>query len=249
MARVEVRRRVGRYLRGLLASVERKNGWQLAEELGEESAHGVQRLLAEADWDEEAVRDDLRAYVKEHLGGGRQTGSWWWMKRVLESMARNRRGWHGSTAEQPGDGRTARWGSFSCMPVRKGPLSSIARSTCPRSGPRIGCEAWRQAFLTRSSLPPRATWRSSCWSGHMPRRCQLTGSWVIRSTATMSCACGWRSSRRTTCWLCPRRIRSGCRGGHSPWDCWPRSCRRRPGWCSPPAKEVKDRGCTSGPGC
>src|SRR6266702_3907708 len=33
--RVEVRRRVGRYLRGLLASVERKNGWQLAEELGE----------------------------------------------------------------------------------------------------------------------------------------------------------------------------------------------------------------------
>src|SRR6266567_8552589 len=66
--RVEVRRRVGRYLRGLLASVERKNGWQLAEELGEESAHGVQRLLAEADWDEEAVRDDLRAYVMEHLG-------------------------------------------------------------------------------------------------------------------------------------------------------------------------------------
>ena len=66
--RVEVRRRVGRYPRGLLASVERKNGWQLAEELGEESAHGVQRLLAEADWDEEAVRDDLRAYVMEHLG-------------------------------------------------------------------------------------------------------------------------------------------------------------------------------------
>ncbi len=66
--RVEVRRRVGRYLQGLLASVERKNGWQLAEELGEESAHGVQRLLAEADWDEEAVRDDLRAYVMEHLG-------------------------------------------------------------------------------------------------------------------------------------------------------------------------------------
>ncbi len=66
--RVEVRSRVGRYLQGLLASVERKNGWQLAEELGEESAHGVQRLLAEADWDEEAVRDDLRAYVMEHLG-------------------------------------------------------------------------------------------------------------------------------------------------------------------------------------
>src|SRR6266704_6794208 len=66
--RAEVRKRVGRYLHGLLASVERKNGWQMAEELGEPDAHGVQRLLAEADWDEEAVRDDLRAYVIEHLG-------------------------------------------------------------------------------------------------------------------------------------------------------------------------------------
>ena len=43
--RAEVRNRVGRYLRGLLASVERKNGWQMAEELGEANAHGVQRRL------------------------------------------------------------------------------------------------------------------------------------------------------------------------------------------------------------
>src|SRR5260221_2203785 len=66
--RAEVRSRVGRYLRGLLATAERKNGWQLAEELGDPNVHGVQRLLAEAEWDEEAVRDDLRAYVIEHLG-------------------------------------------------------------------------------------------------------------------------------------------------------------------------------------
>ncbi len=66
--RAEVRNRAGRYLQALLASVERKNGWQMAEELAEANAHGVQRLLAEADWDEEAMRDDLRAYVIEHLG-------------------------------------------------------------------------------------------------------------------------------------------------------------------------------------
>src|SRR6266699_1035961 len=66
--RAEVRNRVSRYLHGLLSSVERKNGWQMAEELGDPNAHGVQRLLAEADWDEEAVRDELRAYVIEHLG-------------------------------------------------------------------------------------------------------------------------------------------------------------------------------------
>src|SRR6266849_6214884 len=66
--RAEARKRVGRYLQGLLASVERKTGWQMAEELGETNAHGVQRLLDEADWDEEAVRDELRGYVIEHLG-------------------------------------------------------------------------------------------------------------------------------------------------------------------------------------
>jgi SRSO17 transposase len=66
--RAEVRWRVRRFLEGLLAPVERKNGWQLAEALGERSPHGVQRLLAEADWDQEAVREQLRAYVLDHLG-------------------------------------------------------------------------------------------------------------------------------------------------------------------------------------
>src|SRR5229473_1625340 len=66
--RAEVRERVGRFLAGLLSRVERKNGWQLAEELDESGPQGVQRLLGEADWDEEAVRDDLQAYVIEHLG-------------------------------------------------------------------------------------------------------------------------------------------------------------------------------------
>jgi len=65
--RAEARKRAGRYLHGLLASVDRKNGWQMAEELGEANAHGVQRLLQEADWDEQAVRDELRTYVMEQL--------------------------------------------------------------------------------------------------------------------------------------------------------------------------------------
>jgi SRSO17 transposase len=59
---------VRRFLEGLLAPVERKNGWQLAEALGERGPHGVQRLLAEAKWDQDAVRDELRAYVLAGLG-------------------------------------------------------------------------------------------------------------------------------------------------------------------------------------
>lgn len=66
--RPEVRARAGRYLAGLLERVERKNGWQLAEHLGERHPRGVQRLLDAAQWDAGAVRDDLRAYVVEHLG-------------------------------------------------------------------------------------------------------------------------------------------------------------------------------------
>ena len=66
--RAEVRARAGHYLAGLLAPIERRNGWQLAEALGERNPDGVQRLLRTAQWDADAVRDDLRAYVVEHLG-------------------------------------------------------------------------------------------------------------------------------------------------------------------------------------
>src|SRR5215469_5055664 len=67
-ARVEVRERVRHYLVGLLDRVERKNGWQLAEAIGECGAKGAQRLLNAATWDADAVRDDLRGYVIDHLG-------------------------------------------------------------------------------------------------------------------------------------------------------------------------------------
>ena len=67
-ARSEVRERARRYLVGLLDRVERKNGWQLAEAIGESGPRGVQRLVSSATWDADAVRDDLRGYVVDHLG-------------------------------------------------------------------------------------------------------------------------------------------------------------------------------------
>jgi SRSO17 transposase len=70
-ARAEPRRRALAYLRGLLSPIERKNGWQLAEQAGETTPDGMQHLLARADWDADQVRDDLRAYVVEHLGDER----------------------------------------------------------------------------------------------------------------------------------------------------------------------------------
>jgi SRSO17 transposase len=66
--RVEPRRRALGYLRGLLGALERKNSWWLAEQAGELTPDGMQRLLNGAGWDADGVRDDLREYVVEHLG-------------------------------------------------------------------------------------------------------------------------------------------------------------------------------------
>jgi SRSO17 transposase len=67
-ARSEPRARVREYVSGLVAGLERKNGWTLAERAGEGSPDGMQRLLRRADWDIDGVRDDVRDYVIEQLG-------------------------------------------------------------------------------------------------------------------------------------------------------------------------------------
>jgi len=66
--RSEQRHRAKAYLHALLSPIERKNGWQVAERLGEATPDGVQRLLSTAHWDADRVRDDLRTYVLDHLG-------------------------------------------------------------------------------------------------------------------------------------------------------------------------------------
>ena len=66
--RADTRGRARNYLKGLLSPVERKNGWQLAEAVGEETPYGTQQFLYRARWDADGVRDDLREYVVTHLG-------------------------------------------------------------------------------------------------------------------------------------------------------------------------------------
>jgi SRSO17 transposase len=66
--RPEVKERVQRYLVGLVAEIRRKNGWQMAETIGETQPRSTQRILNGTRWDADSVRDDLREYVVEHLG-------------------------------------------------------------------------------------------------------------------------------------------------------------------------------------
>jgi SRSO17 transposase len=67
-ARVEPRRRARVFVLGLLSGLARKNCWTIAEQAGDATPDGMQHLLAAARWDAGAVRDDVRAYVIEHLG-------------------------------------------------------------------------------------------------------------------------------------------------------------------------------------
>ena len=66
--RTEPRQRAMAYLRGLLSPAERKNSWQLAEVSGDTTPYAFQHLLRRALWDPEAVRDELRCYLIQHLG-------------------------------------------------------------------------------------------------------------------------------------------------------------------------------------
>jgi len=66
--RSEARRRARDYLKGLLSPAERKNSWQVAEAIGDETPYGIQQFLYRAEWDADAVRDDLQDYVAACLG-------------------------------------------------------------------------------------------------------------------------------------------------------------------------------------
>lgn len=67
-ARAEARQQTMAYLRGLLSPIERKNSWQLAEVVGAANPYGFQHLLGRANWDVDAVRNELHDYIAEHLG-------------------------------------------------------------------------------------------------------------------------------------------------------------------------------------
>ena len=65
--RSETREKASLYVRGVLADVKRKNGWQLSESLGLADPHPLQRLLNEAKWDADKVQKRQREQVMSTL--------------------------------------------------------------------------------------------------------------------------------------------------------------------------------------
>jgi hypothetical protein len=244
-ARSEVRDRAGKFLTGLLDPVDRRNGWQLAEALGEHSPDGVQRLLRTARWDAEAVRDDLRAYVVEHLGDPQavlvvdETG---FLKKGTKSVGVARQ--YSGTAGRIENCQigvflayaSARGHAFldRALYLPKGWAEDAARREEAGVPPDV-------RFATKGELAKTLLARA------LPPRYRRPGSPAMRSTAmTAACAAGWRPSSGPTCWPWPARTRSGtvaCKCESIPW--WARSRKRRgSGWTSVPA--VRGRAATTG---
>lgn len=66
--RSEAREQAAKYLHGLLSPVERKNGWQLAEAVGDRTPDATQRLLYSTKWDADRARDELQRFVISVFG-------------------------------------------------------------------------------------------------------------------------------------------------------------------------------------
>ena len=66
-ARPQPRQHALLYLQAILSEIPRKNGWQIAEHAGQAHPYGMQRLLSQAVWDEDGVRDELRSALRQTL--------------------------------------------------------------------------------------------------------------------------------------------------------------------------------------
>ena len=156
--RSESRQRVLAYLQGLLGSVERKNGWQLAEYAGDATPDGVQRLLAVYHWDADQVRDDLQGYVMEHLGdpGGvlvvDETGFIQARPKVGGGKATVQRHVAGKVRELSDRGIPGLW-----QPSRRG-LSGPGALPTPGMGGGLGCGGRKPVCRKGWPSAPKHNW-------------------------------------------------------------------------------------------
>jgi SRSO17 transposase len=65
--RIETRQNAKRLTVAMMAHLERRNCWTLAEAAGETGPWRFQQLLSRASWDDARVRSEIRAWTSEHL--------------------------------------------------------------------------------------------------------------------------------------------------------------------------------------
>jgi SRSO17 transposase len=139
--RVEPRRRARSFVLGLLAGLSRTNCWTIAEHAGEASPDGMQHLLARAVWDVDAVRDDLRDYVLDHLADPGAV-------LVVDETGDVKKGTHTVGVQRQYTGtagriENAQVGSTSSTQPSAGTRSSTGPCICRDRGPQTRIDACR----------------------------------------------------------------------------------------------------------
>jgi hypothetical protein len=134
-SRVEPRLRARAHVPGLPAPLAAKNGWTRAEAAGIAMPDGMQRLLKRAAWDDDGLRDNVRAYVARHLGSSDRV--------VVVDLCRCRRSANslGGRSRNSAPGPWFRW--CSCWPPVVNLVgSSVAPGTGHRACRALGGAGW-----------------------------------------------------------------------------------------------------------
>lgn len=155
--------------------MERKNGWQMAEAVGDSTPDGMQRLLNQAEWDTDLVRDELREYVVEHFADERavlvvdETG---FLKKGTKSV-----GVQPQYSGTAGKKENCQIGVFLCYASEKGAAFVeralyLPKKRAGRTTPSVGR---RLAFQKRLSSRPSPSLPERCWSALLRQRSPLHG--------------------------------------------------------------------------
>jgi len=167
--RIAPRRAAGAYVRGLLADIDRKNCWNLAERAGLTGPQALQRVLRTARWDADGVRDDVRDFIVDRLGPDGvlivdETG---FVKKGVGSAGVQRQ--YSGTA---GRIENCQIGVFCAYATPRG-RALLDRRLYLRSTPRwpTRAAAVAPAFRTRRLSPPSPPWPSRCSWPRSRHRC------------------------------------------------------------------------------
>ena len=254
--RAEPRRQAGLYLEGLLSAVERKNGWQLAEHLGDARPWRTQRLLSHVQWDEAAARELCRAYVVEALADREavlivdETG---FLKKGTKSAGVARQ--YSGTA---GRIENCQIGVFLAYASGNGHALIDRELYLPKewAGDPARCAAAgipkEVGFATKPELARRMIARAI--AAGVPFAWVLApGFWAMRSMALIA-ACGSISNSRSARLCSPSAVTKNCGRcsmtglASTPPPCWQPRYRKRLGSASRRAPVPKASGSTIGRG-
>ena len=221
--RREARWHAGAYLRGLLSPVERKNGWQIAEINGETTPYGVQHLLGRAQWDADALRDDLRPYVVEHLGASQAV-------LVVDETGFLKKGQHSAGVARQYSGTAGRVencqiGVFLTYAGPQGHVMLDRERYLPKEWTNDEARCKGAGLPAERLFATKPSWRSRCGSAPSTQASQRPGWRVIVSMEIIGrCGCGWRNTATPMCWPSRAKNMSGVPGasGRSKrsWRCW-----------------------------